>query len=187
MFVDCCSCATIVAQRQPCQVRSYRAAACMPRRSRGAMRPRFTGIFLALQSEGAGKTGCALHPRSRVQLHKRVRTRAYRSSGEHPAFPAQWFYGLYVISPVSRALLPPSLRRSHPQSLAPASGARTTRLRRTLKLRASVAASASTAPRPTFVTIASAPLNGTGWQSYRVICTSDKQKYFYARGWTGFC
>src|ERR1700676_1459067 len=27
-------------------------------------------------------------------LHKRKRTRAYRFSGEHPAFPAQWFYGL---------------------------------------------------------------------------------------------
>src|ERR1700682_103591 len=27
-------------------------------------------------------------------LHKRKRTRAYRLSGEHPAFPAQWFYGL---------------------------------------------------------------------------------------------
>src|SRR5258707_15225332 len=24
----------------------------------------------------------------------RTRTRAYRFSGEHPAFPAQWFYGL---------------------------------------------------------------------------------------------
>src|SRR6478672_9588591 len=24
----------------------------------------------------------------------RTRTRAYRSSGEHPAFPAQWLYGL---------------------------------------------------------------------------------------------
>ncbi len=45
-------------------------------------------------SEGAGKTGCALHPRSRVQCAQRVRTRAYRSSGEHPAFPAQWLYGL---------------------------------------------------------------------------------------------
>jgi hypothetical protein len=38
-----------------------------PLRSRGAMRPSFAGIFLALQIEGAGKTGCALHPRSRVQ------------------------------------------------------------------------------------------------------------------------
>jgi hypothetical protein len=27
-------------------------------------------------------------------VHKKMRTRAYRFSGEHPAFPAQWFYGL---------------------------------------------------------------------------------------------
>jgi hypothetical protein len=27
-------------------------------------------------------------------LHIKMRTRAYRFSGEHPAFPAQWFYGL---------------------------------------------------------------------------------------------
>jgi hypothetical protein len=44
--------------------------------------------------EGAGKTGCALHPRSRVQKTNRTRTRAYRFSGSSPAFPAQWFYGL---------------------------------------------------------------------------------------------
>ena len=29
------------------------------------------------------------------------RTRAYRFSGGIPAFPAQWFYGLYVVSPVT--------------------------------------------------------------------------------------
>src|SRR5205807_873257 len=50
---------------------------------------------LAPERKGAGKTGCALHPRSRVQTVQRARTRAYRSSGEHPAFPAQWLYGLY--------------------------------------------------------------------------------------------
>jgi hypothetical protein len=45
------------------------------------------------KTEGAGKTGCALHPRSRVQDCAKMRTRAYRFSGEHPAFPAQWLYG----------------------------------------------------------------------------------------------
>jgi hypothetical protein len=45
----------------------------------------------ALKSEGAGKTGCALHPRSRVQDGVKKRTRAYRFSGGSPAFPAQWF------------------------------------------------------------------------------------------------
>ncbi len=44
--------------------------------------------------EGAGNAGCALHPRSRVQNGKRKRTRAYRFSGGHPTFPAQWFDGL---------------------------------------------------------------------------------------------
>jgi len=38
-------------------------------RSRGALRPSFCQKFLThLKTEGAGKTGCALHPRSRVQV-----------------------------------------------------------------------------------------------------------------------
>jgi len=38
-----------------------------------------------------------------------VRTRAYRSSGEHPAFPAQWPYGLCRALLGDEFLLPPSL------------------------------------------------------------------------------
>jgi hypothetical protein len=52
-----------------------------------------------LQSEGAGNTGCTLHPRSRVQQCTKKRTRAYRFSGGNPAFPAQWFYGLFRALP----------------------------------------------------------------------------------------
>src|SRR3954452_20421994 len=58
-------------------------------RSRGSIRPRFAIQFPPSPMEGAGKTGCALHPRSRVHVVREMRTRAYRSSGEHPAFPAQ--------------------------------------------------------------------------------------------------
>ena len=61
-----------------------------------------------LQTKGAGKTGCALHPRSRVQRAQKKRTRAYRFSGSSPAFPAQWFYGLFRALPGDRAFLPPS-------------------------------------------------------------------------------
>jgi hypothetical protein len=44
--------------------------------------------------EGAGNAGCALHPRSRVQI-VRVKTHtSIQGSGEHPTFPAQWFDGL---------------------------------------------------------------------------------------------
>jgi hypothetical protein len=36
------------------------------------------------------------------KVHKGKRTRAYRFSGEHPAFPAQWFYGLLRALPGDR-------------------------------------------------------------------------------------
>jgi hypothetical protein len=60
------------------------------------------------RNEGAGNTGCTLHPRSRMQNCTKKRTRAYRFSGGNPAFPAQWFYGLYRALPGDRAFLPPS-------------------------------------------------------------------------------
>jgi hypothetical protein len=71
--------------------------------------------------EGAGKTGCALHPRSRVQICAKKRTRAYRFSGSSPAFPTQWFYGLLRAPPGDRAFLPPSPTNCS-VDLTPASG-----------------------------------------------------------------
>ena len=59
-------------------------------------------ILPSSKAEGAGKTGCALHPRSRVQLRTEKRTRAYRFSGNTPAFPAQWLYGLLRALPGER-------------------------------------------------------------------------------------
>ena len=50
-------------------------------RSRGAMRPKFCISSPPGKSEGAGKTGCAPHPRSRVQWIDSGRTRAYRFGG----------------------------------------------------------------------------------------------------------
>jgi len=35
-------------------------------------------------------------------VHKRVRTRAYRFSGGYPTFPAQWLYGLWRALPGDR-------------------------------------------------------------------------------------
>src|SRR5665647_1152886 len=45
---------------------------------------------------------------ARVRFFVHVCTRAYRFSGGSPAFPAQWFYGLYRVLPGDRAFLPPS-------------------------------------------------------------------------------
>jgi hypothetical protein len=112
------------------------------------------------KQEGAGKTGCALHPRSRVQwVLVEKRTRAYRFSGEHPAFPAQWFYGLFRDLPGETSSFATVASRITPQSLAPASGARKSRLRRPLKPRSSVAAPASTASHRAFVTTRDPPLS----------------------------
>src|SRR5205823_5649672 len=66
-------------------------------------------MTVTLEKEGAGKTGCALHPRSRVQICAKKRTRAYRFSGSIPAFPAQWFDGLCRALPGDEFVLSPSL------------------------------------------------------------------------------
>jgi hypothetical protein len=49
---------------------------------------------------------------SRADCTKTKCTRAYRFSGNTPAFPAQWLYGLYRPLPGERAFLPPSLLTS---------------------------------------------------------------------------
>ena len=74
--------------------------------------------------EGAGKTGCALHPRSRVQIQQKKRTRAYRFSGNTPAFPAQWFYGLLRALLGEPGFLATVISGSLPANLTPASGCR---------------------------------------------------------------
>src|SRR5947208_12903947 len=56
--------------------------------------------FLTLQSEGAGNAGCALHPRSRVQKCAKMRTRAYRFSGDIRHSLRNGFTAYFALSPV---------------------------------------------------------------------------------------
>ena len=113
------------------------------------------------QTEGAGKAGCALHPRSRVQCASRMRTRAYRFSGEHPAFPAQWFTVYFVLSPVNGSFAIVATQGVNPAQLdasTAASGPHDFAVRVTsVRL-----AHASRPPHPTatFVTIATRPSPG---------------------------
>jgi hypothetical protein len=75
--------------------------------SRGAMRPRLDRSSRPMRAQGRPGARCT---RGLVcNVHEEVRTRAYRSSGEHPAFPAQWFDGLWRALPGDEFLLPPSL------------------------------------------------------------------------------
>ena len=118
----------------------------------------FANLPCPLNTEGAGKTGCALHPRSRVRFALKSCTRAYRAAENTRPSLRNGFTAYAVLSPETSSLLPPSPRFSSrfSDSLTPATGARTTRLCRTLQSRSSSATSASTATRPTSVTTADA-------------------------------
>jgi hypothetical protein len=64
--------------------------------SRGAMRPEFCKKTLPSRNQRAqGRPGARCTRGLACDLHQKVCTRAYRFSGEPPAFPAQWLYGLY--------------------------------------------------------------------------------------------
>src|SRR5437660_12257420 len=51
-------------------------------------------------SEGAGNAGCALHPRSRVQNCRKLRTRAYRAAEAIRHSLRNGFTAYIVLSPV---------------------------------------------------------------------------------------
>src|SRR5438034_4177796 len=63
-------------------------------------------------SEGAGKTGCTLHPRSRVQLRTENAHTSIQVQAEHPGLPCAVALRLTSCSPRRTALLPPSPPRS---------------------------------------------------------------------------
>jgi hypothetical protein len=77
MFRYCCEDATIVAPGQPSITDPYgwiRSRALVARDAR-ALQPH----IVPPKTEGAGKAGCALHPRSRVQdVHKNTHTSIYQ-------------------------------------------------------------------------------------------------------------
>ena len=161
----------------------------VPSRSRGAMRPSLEKGH-PRKREGAGNAGRTLHPRSRTQWREDART-SIRAQRRHPAFPAQWLYGLCRALPGDEFVLSPSpadVAAARPgrvgvatADLAPATGVRTTRFCRTLKRRSSCApaiahkvqlalrppwradALASTTSHPAFVTTRDRPScrNGT--------------------------
>src|SRR3954447_10771489 len=93
--------------------------------------------------------------------HNKMRTRAYRSSGEHPAFPAQWFYGLCHGRPGETGSIATIARESClSTNLTPAFGRRTTRFCRPPPLRSSSQRQRPPHLTATYVTTADVPLAG---------------------------
>ena len=64
------------------------------------------------RDEGAGKTGCTPHPRSRVQLRTGNAHTSIQVQAEHPGLPCAVALRLTSCSPRRTALLPPSPPRS---------------------------------------------------------------------------
>jgi hypothetical protein len=133
--------------------------------------PEFCKFISPQKEEGAGKTGCTLHPRSRVpNAHSKKRTRAYRFSGGNPAFPARRFTAYFVLSPARPGLFVTVIPKKHelPRNLTPATGAsgphdfavRISRARQSQPSRPPL-------PAPTSATMANAPSLGTGWRGIR--------------------
>ena len=101
------------------------------------------------KKEGAGNAGCPMHPQPRVRSLSEAHERSHhRYTGVNPAFPAQWFYGLFRALPGEtnsschrhpriKVLSKARSGRLASANLTPATGARTTRLCRPLKRRSS--------------------------------------------------
>ena len=106
--------------------------------SRDTHCPRFSKSFALSSNRGRREDRVRAAPAvSCALMHKEMRTRAYRFSGNTPAFPAQWLYGLYralpgeseplaTIAPERRwplKDLTPAIRASGPHDLAVRIGA----------------------------------------------------------------
>jgi hypothetical protein len=146
----------------------------MPPRSRDSIRPSFANSFApktrgAVRSHkrDAGKTGCALHPRSRVQgVDKKTHT-SIQVQRKQSGLPCAMVLQLISCSPRrDLACLSPSFSRSFLlANLTPATGAsgphdfavRSRHARQSQHSRPPL-------PAPTSVTMANAPSLGTGWQ-----------------------
>src|SRR5580704_7401758 len=118
---------------------------------------------MTLQPEGAGKAGCALHPRSRVQnVHKNTHT-SIQVQRRHSGIPCAMVLTAYsALSPAIRPWVVTVIGGSYRQLDASleASGPHTFAVR--IRAESSIGASASIAPRSAFVTIASRPSEWNG-------------------------
>src|SRR6202047_5386352 len=132
----------------------------MASRSRRMLFSRGVHLFPALLTEGAGNAGRPMRPRSRVQD-------VVESAHEHTGHtgitrhsPRNGFNGYIALSPVLRAFWPPSPALLL-ADLTPASGCQDHTISHVRKKAlSSEALLASTASRPTLVTLANAPLSG---------------------------
>ena len=156
-------------------------------RSRDMFCPRFAFRLPPRKQRAQGRPGARCTRGLACNCAQKTRTRAYRFSGNTPAFPAQWLYGLLRALPGERL----SCHRRRAKSLRNLTPA-PRRQDHTTSPYASRHPRQSWHPRPpqpvpTFVTMADAPLLGTGWRQFSFDLPDGLSGKFFARkGWTDF-
>jgi len=114
--------------------------------------------FCPLQTEGVGNAGRTVHPQSRVQGWKVERTRVVTVAPESPGIPARNGLTAYAVLSPATGLFCHRRPRSLARTWRQRRGVRTTRLCRPQGQRSRLQRRlASTASRPTSVTIAKRP------------------------------
>ena len=103
-----------------------------------------------------------------------------RRHRKHPAFPTQWFYGLYVISPGTGLFCPRHLADHDPRNLTPASGCQDDFAVRLGAVRYRRLRVHRIPPRPANVTIACRPSVGTV-ESITLALPSCQEKFLKSR------
>src|SRR6478672_9734562 len=115
--------------------------------------------------------------RSLVCRKTNTRVSHHGHTGNHPAFPAQWFYGLLRALPGDQACLTPSPALLL-VDLTPASGRQNdTTWPYASRPRSSRALPASTASRPASMTLANAPLWDGTMRDIEVIWVRRQAKF----------
>ena len=145
-------------------------------RSRRALRARFARNVLPSEVQKAQGMPGAQCARSLVCRKTNTRVSHHGHTGNHPAFPAQWFYGLLRALPGDHALLTPSPALLL-ADLTPALGRQNHTTSPYAALRSSSAPTASTASRPASVTIASRPSVGRDVRISELICPRRQAKF----------
>ena len=150
-------------------------------RSRDMFCPRFAFRLPPRKQRAQGRPGARCTRGLACNCAQRTRTRAYRFSGNTPAFPAQWLYGLLRALPGERlschrrranlARLDASTAASGPHDFA----VRFSHPRQSWHPR-------PPQPVPTFVTMADAPLLGTGWRQFSFDLPDGLSGKIFARG-----
>src|SRR5512132_3719170 len=98
-----------------------------------------------------------MRPQPRVQMKKAHERSHHGHTGNHPAFPAQWFYGLLRALPGDQACLTPSPALLL-ADLTPALGRQNDTTSPYAPAPFVKGAAASTASRPALMTLRNAPL-----------------------------